>query len=62
MSHGYTVKFLRLAAGAKPLPEKVKNAQLHTVYLDNKTGKELNLHRPTVDNIFLPSSLMNNEQ
>jgi len=56
------VKFLRLAAGAKPLPEKVKNAQLHTVYLDNKTGKELNLHRPTVDNIFLPSSLMNNEQ
>lgn len=54
VSHGYTVKYLRLATGAKPLPEKVKNAQLHTLYLDNNTGKELNLHRPYIDRIELP--------
>ena len=56
ISHGYTVKFIRLEAGAKPLPEKVSNAQCHVLYLDNNTGKELNLHRPYIDRIYIPSS------
>lgn len=31
------------------------NCSLHTLYLDHNTGKELNLHRPYIDRIYVPA-------
>ncbi len=33
-----------------------KNAEPTTIYVDNNTGRELNLHRPTIDRIYLPGT------
>jgi isoleucyl-tRNA synthetase len=33
---------------------KTKNAKIITVYVDNNTGKEINLHRPYIDRIYVP--------
>ncbi len=38
------------------LAERSENAKIDVVYLDNNTGKEINLHRPYIDRIFLPGT------
>jgi len=42
------------------LPEKYKNASYGVVYL-GPDGKEMNLHRPKIDGIVLPSRKVQNE-
>ena len=54
VSHGHPVKAFLKAFGREKRLEKTDNATPHTLYLDNDTGKELNLHRPTIDAIELP--------
>lgn len=36
----------------------MKNTEMRTFYIDNNTGRELNLHRPTIDKIYLPKVSM----
>jgi broad specificity phosphatase PhoE len=33
----------------------LKNCESRIFYFDNNTGKELNLHRPTIDTVYLPA-------
>lgn len=54
VSHGHPVKAFLKAFGREKRLERTDNATPHTLYLDNDTGKELNLHRPTIDTIELP--------
>ena len=56
VSHGYPVKYFLAEAGVKPLGRKVVNAEPFTIYLDNNTGKEINLHRPYIDRIYVPGT------
>jgi broad specificity phosphatase PhoE len=53
ISHGHPVKGFIEAFGGKR-PANTENAKPHTLYLDNNTGKEINLHRPYIDRIELP--------
>lgn len=53
VTHGHPVKAFMVACGAKRT-NHTENAQPHTLYLDNNTGKEINLHRPYIDRIELP--------
>jgi hypothetical protein len=34
--------------------KRFKNAEPVTLYLNNNTGKEINLHRPYIDRIYVP--------
>lgn len=36
------------------LKKNIKNCQIIPLYIDNNTGKELNLHRPYIDRIYVP--------
>ena len=36
------------------LKKNIKNCQIIPLYIDNNTGKELNLHRPTIDRLYIP--------
>lgn len=31
-----------------------KNCEVRKFYIDNNTGKEINLHRPYIDRIYVP--------
>jgi hypothetical protein len=53
VTHGHPVKAFIVACGGKRT-NHTENAQPHTLYLDNNTGKEINLHRPYIDKIELP--------
>lgn len=53
ITHGHPLKAFIVACGGKRTSH-TENAQPHTLYLDNNTGKEINLHRPYIDKIELP--------
>lgn len=55
VSHGYPIRTLLTTLRGK-LSERPTNAKIEVVYFDNNTGKELNLHRPTIDRIYLPGT------
>lgn len=61
VTHGFSLQGLLEAFGKEKMPEKYPNAGHVTVYL-GPDGKEINLHRPKIDAIVLPSQKMNNEQ
>lgn len=37
------------------LNKNLKNCEIRKFYIDNNTGKEINLHRPYIDRIYLPA-------
>jgi isoleucyl-tRNA synthetase len=62
VSHGFPTRALEEQMGAKTRTGSVENADPRIIYLDNNTGRELNLHRPTIDNIYLPSVKVQNTE
>ncbi len=60
VTHGFPSQGLLQEMGREKMPEKYKNAQYSTTYI-GVDGKEINLHRPKIDNIVLPSKKVQNE-
>lgn len=54
VSHGFPARALEEQMGAKSRKGSVENADPRVIYLDNNTGKEINLHRPYIDRIYIP--------
>ena len=53
VSHGFPLRALKMTLCGK-LTDNPKNVQIDSIYLDNNTGKEINLHRPYIDRIYVP--------
>lgn len=52
VTHGFPAQGLLEAMGREKIPEKYLNATYWTTYI-GENGKEINLHRPTIDSIEL---------
>lgn len=52
VTHGFPSQGFLQALGREKMPEKYKNAEHSTTYIGTN-GKEINLHRPTIDSIEL---------
>jgi broad specificity phosphatase PhoE len=65
VTHGFSMQGLFEEFGKEKMPEKYKNAMYGITYL-GPDGKEMNLHRPKIDTIVLPSqkaeSLISSDQ
>jgi broad specificity phosphatase PhoE len=53
VTHGFPAQELLQELGKEKMPDKYKNASYGVTYL-GPDGKEINLHRPTIDEIYLP--------
>jgi len=60
VTHGFSMQGILEEFGKEQMPQKYTNASYNTTYLGTD-GKEINLHRPKIDGIVLPSKKVQNE-
>ncbi len=56
VTHGFPSQGLLEVFEKEKMPEKYTNATPVTTYL-GPDGKEINLHRPKIDGVYIPSTL-----
>jgi broad specificity phosphatase PhoE len=52
--NGFGKVFLSTLRDDSCLKRNIKNCEIIPLYIDNNTGKEINLHRPYIDRIYVP--------
>lgn len=55
VSHFHPVRCFLHELNSKKATDQTRNADYYTLYLDHNTGKEINLHRPYIDRIYIPA-------